>query len=254
MENVTIASCTGNGMVLTLARSIDTNGDRMSKCTSYCVGVYFYQLAFVFVVSVLNRSNKCSCEPKPVSHFFLHICVRDPSLHIMEEERISDMENAQKESGESGGRPKRHFDADNPFNPTFGLEYERFCEEVLAWLRSRPETMRDIVSHKKRDWPSYVTDEPGRAAFRQRCKNYKLDLGRTGLVYTRKLCDGTCEYFHFHFLHFEHIPCTFMLPAHRRVPPFHAVIGATHMASNFKADLSTLNFTAHVIFDICDLL
>ncbi len=221
-------------MVLTLARSIDTNGDRMSKCTRYCVGVYFYQLAFVFVVSALNQSNKCSCEPKPVSHFFLHICERELSLHIMEEERISDMENAQKESGESGeslenvsdeasgnkgGRPKQHFDAEDPFNPTFGLEYKCFCEEVLAWLRSRPETMCEIVSHKKRDWPSYVRDEPGRAAFRRHCKNYKLDLGRTGLVYTRRLRDGTCEYFHFHFLHFEHIPRTFMFPAHRHVPP-----------------------------------
>ncbi len=82
----------------------------------------------------------------------------------MEEERVSDMENAQKESRESGessknvsdeasankgGKPKRHFDPEDPFNPTFGLEYERFCEEVLAWLRSRPETMQEIVSHKK---------------------------------------------------------------------------------------------------------
>ncbi len=105
-------------------------------------------------------------------------------------------------SGNKGGRPKRHFDPEDPFNPTFGLEYERFCEEALAWLCSWPETMRDIVLHKKHDWPSYVTDEPGRAAFRRRCKNYKLDQGKTGLVYMRKLRDGTCEYFHFHFLHF----------------------------------------------------
>ncbi len=100
---------------------------------------------------------------------------------IMEEEMKTEMENTQKESGKSGdstenvsdeasankgGRPKQHFDLDDPFNLTFGLEYECFCEEALAWLRSRPETMHDIVSHKKRDWPSYVTDEPGRAAFR----------------------------------------------------------------------------------------
>ncbi len=69
----------------------------------------------------------------------------------------------------------------------------------------------------------------------------------------RKLHDGTCEYFHFHFLHFEHIPHTFMFPAHRCVPPFHAVIGATQMASNFKADLSTLIVTAQGTFDICNL-
>ncbi len=195
-------------MVLTLARSIDTNGDRMNKCTHYCVGVYFYQLAFFLVVSALNPSNKCSCEPKPVSHLFLHVCKREPVLHIMEEERIPDMENAQKESRESGefsenmsdeasankgGRPKRHFDPEDPFNPIFGLEYEHFCEEALAWLCSQPETMWEIVSHKKRDWPAYASDEPARAAFRWRCKNYKLDLGRTGLVYSRRLWDGTCE-------------------------------------------------------------
>ncbi len=126
----------------------------------------------------------------------------------MEEEKKTEMENDQKESSESGessenvsdeasankgSRPKRHFDPDDPFNPTFGLEYEHFCNEVLVWLRSRPETMWEIVSHKKRDWPAYVTDEPARAAFRRRCKNYKLDLGRTGLVYSRRLRDGTCE-------------------------------------------------------------
>ncbi len=84
----------------------------------------------------------------------------------MEEERISNMENAQKESRESGessenvsdeasankgGRPKRHFDPEDPFNLTFGLEHECFCEEVLAWLCSRPEMMWEIVSHKKHD-------------------------------------------------------------------------------------------------------
>ncbi len=64
------ASCTSNGMDLTLARSIDTNGDRVSKCTRYCVGVYLYQLAFFLVVSALKAFNKCSCQPKPVSHLF----------------------------------------------------------------------------------------------------------------------------------------------------------------------------------------
>ena len=192
---------------------------------------------------------------------------------IMDEEKKTEMENAQQESGESGessenvsdeasankwGRPKRHFDPEDPFNPTFGLEYECFCEEALAWLCSQPETMREIVSHKKYDWPSYVTDEPGRAAFRWRCKNYKLDLGKTGLVYTRRLRDSTCEYFHFHFTftscNFEHIPLPFMFPANRQVPPFHAVIGDTQMACNFKAYLSTLIVNAHGTFNICDLL
>ncbi len=85
----------------------------------------------------------------------------------MAEENKTEMENAQHESRESvqfrenasdegsankGGRPKRHFDPDDPFNPTFGLEYERFCEEAIAWLRSRPETMQEIMSHKKHDW------------------------------------------------------------------------------------------------------
>ena len=132
----------------------------------------------------------------------------------MDKEKKTEMENAQHESGESvqssenvsdegsankGGRPKRHFDPEDPFNLTFGLEYECFCEEALAWLHSCPETMHKIMAHKKRDWPANVTNEPARAAFRRRCKNYKLDLGRTGLVYSRRLCDGTCEYFHFHF-------------------------------------------------------
>ncbi len=63
-----------------------------------CWSLFFDQLAFFLVVSALNPSNKCSCEPRPVSHLFLHICEREPLLHIMEEERISDMENAQKES------------------------------------------------------------------------------------------------------------------------------------------------------------
>ena len=45
-ENVTTTSCTSNGMLLTLAHSIHKNSDMMSKCTHYCVGVYFYQLAF----------------------------------------------------------------------------------------------------------------------------------------------------------------------------------------------------------------
>ncbi len=128
---------------------------------------------------------------------------------IMDKEMKTEMENAQKDSGDSGesseilsdesankgGRPKRYFDPEDPFNPTFGLEYERFCEEALAWLQSWLETMREIVSHKKCDWPLYVMDEPSRAAFRLRCKNYKLDLGRTGLVYSRRLRNGTCEYY-----------------------------------------------------------
>ena len=67
----------------------------------------------------------------------------------MEGENQSEMENAPIESGESGescenvsdesaankvGRPKHHFDPDDPFNPMFGLESEHFCEEALAWL------------------------------------------------------------------------------------------------------------------------
>ncbi len=127
----------------------------------------------------------------------------------MEEENKSEMENAHVESVESGessknvsdesaankgGRPKHHFDPENPFNPIFGLEYECFCKEALAWLQSWPETMQEIVSHKKHDWPAYVTDEPGRAAFRCWCKRYKLDLGRMGLVYSRRLCNRTYEY------------------------------------------------------------
>ncbi len=127
----------------------------------------------------------------------------------MEGENQSEMENAPIESGESGescenvsdesaankvGRPKHHFDPDDPFNPMFGLESEHFCEEALAWLWSQPETMWETVLYKKHDWPAYVTDEPGRAAFRCCCKNYKLHLGRTGLVYSRRLRNGTCEY------------------------------------------------------------
>ncbi len=70
-----------------------------------------------------------------------------------------------KATANKGGQPKHHFDLEDLFNPTFRLEHACFCEDALTWLCSRPDTMQEIVSHKKRDLPECVTDEAGRAAF-----------------------------------------------------------------------------------------